>query len=94
MEVIEQHMGSDSFGVEELAKEIAMSRSQLHRKLISLIDKSPSELLRQTRLIGAKELLQKKAATPAEVAYQVGFNSHSYFSKCYKEEFGVNPSEV
>ena len=94
MEAIEQHMESDSFGVEELAKEIAMSRSQLHRKLISLIDKSPSELLRQTRLLRAKELLQKKAATPAEVAYRVGFTSHSYFSKCYKEEFGVSPSEV
>jgi signal transduction histidine kinase/DNA-binding response OmpR family regulator len=94
METIEQHMSSESFGVEELAQEIAMSRSQLHRKLVSLIGKSPSELLRQTRLIRAKELLQKKAGTPAEVAYQVGFNSHSYFSKCYKEEFGINPSEV
>ena len=94
MEAVEANMQNEDFGVEELAHELAMSRSQLHRKLIALLGKSPSEILRQTRLIRAKELLQKKATTPAEVAFQVGFNSHSYFTKCFKEEFGMNPSEV
>jgi DNA-binding response OmpR family regulator len=94
MQAIEKNMGEEDFGVEELAKEVAMSRSQLHRKLIALTGQSPSEVLRNTRLLRAKELLQKKAATPGEVAYRVGFNSHTYFSKCFKEEFGVSPSEV
>ncbi|HVF97539.1 MAG TPA: response regulator, partial [Flavisolibacter sp.] len=94
MQAIEQNMGYDEFGVEALAKEVAMSRSQLHRKLVAVTGQSPSEVLRATRLLRAKELLQKKAATPSEVAFKVGFNSHTYFSKCFKEEFGMSPSEV
>jgi AraC-like DNA-binding protein len=66
----------------------------LHRKLIALTGQSPSEVLRTTRLLRAKELLVKKAANPSEIAYKVGFNSHTYFSKCFKEEFGVSPSEI
>jgi DNA-binding response OmpR family regulator len=94
MKTIEKNMEEEDFSVEELAKKAAMSRSQLHRKLIALLDQSPSDLIRQTRLLRAKELLQKKAFTPSEVAFKVGFNSHTYFSKCFKEEFGVSPSEV
>ncbi|MES2776404.1 MAG: ATP-binding protein [Bacteroidota bacterium] len=91
---IEKNMSEEDFGVEELAKAVAMSRSQLHRKLMALTGQAPSETLRNTRLLRAKELLQKKVATPSEVAYQVGFNSHTYFSKCFKEEFGISPGEV
>jgi signal transduction histidine kinase/DNA-binding response OmpR family regulator len=94
MKAIEENMSEEEFGVEALAKEAAMSRSQLHRKLVALTGQSPSEILRNTRLLRAKELLQKKSATPSEVAFKVGFNSHAYFSKCFKEEFGVSPSEV
>ena len=94
MDAIEENMSEDAFGVEELARAVAMSRSQLHRKLVALTGQSPSEVLRNTRLLRAKELLQKRAATPSEVAFQVGFNSHTYFSKCFKEEFGISPSEV
>lgn len=94
MQAIEKNMGEEDFGVEELAKEVAMSRSQLHRKLIALTNQPPSEVLRNTRLLRAKELLQKKFATPSEVAFKVGFNSHTYFSKCFKEEFGISPGEV
>ncbi len=94
MEAIENNMGEEEFGVEELAKEVAMSRSQLHRKLIAIIDQSPSDLIRKTRLLRAQELLQKKAFSPSEVAFKVGFNSHTYFSKCFKKEFGINPGEV
>ncbi|MEO6454585.1 MAG: ATP-binding protein [Ginsengibacter sp.] len=94
LQAIEKNMSEEDFGVEDLAKEVTMSRSQLHRKLIALTGQAPSEMLRNTRLLRAKELLQKRAATPSEVAYQVGFNSHTYFSKCFKEEFGISPSEV
>lgn len=94
MQAIESNMGEEEFGVEELAKEVTMSRSQLHRKMIALTGQSPSEVLRNTRLLRAKELLQKKAVTPSEAAFRVGFSSHTYFSKCFKEEFGVSPSEI
>lgn len=94
MTAVEQNMSEEEFGVEELARAVAMSRSQLHRKLAALTGRSPSEVLRTTRLLRAKELLQKKAGTPSEVAYKVGFNSHTYFSKCFKEEFGMSPGEV
>ena len=94
MKSIEKNMSEEDFGVEELAREVAMSRSQLHRKLVALTNQAPSEVLRNTRLLRAKDLLQKKYATPSEVAYKVGFNSHTYFSKCFKEEFGISPGEV
>ena len=91
---IEQHLSEEAFNVEKLADAVAMSRSQLHRKLQALLDKSPSDLLRQTRLFRAKELLQKRAGVPSEVAYQVGFSSHTYFSRAFRDEFGISPSEV
>lgn len=91
---IEANMSEDDFGVEQLARAVAMSRSQLHRKLVALTGQSPSEVLRNTRLLRAKEMLQKKVATPSEVAFKVGFNSHTYFSKCFKEEFGITPGEM
>ena len=94
MQSIEQHLGDEAFNVEKLADAVAMSRSQLHRKLQALLDKSPSDLLRQTRLFRAKDLLQQKSGVPSEVAYQVGFSSHTYFSKAFRDEFGISPSEV
>lgn len=94
MLAIEKNMGEEEFGVEELAREIAMSRSQLHRKLVALTGQAPSEVLRTARLLRAKELLEKRSATPSEVAFKVGFNSHAYFSKCFKDQFGVSPSEI
>ncbi|MDN3659487.1 ATP-binding protein [Ferruginibacter paludis] len=94
MQAIEKNMEEDNFGVEELAGAVNMSRSQLHRKLIALTNQAPGEVIRNTRLLRAKELLQKKYATPSEVAFKVGFSSHTYFSKCFKEEFGVSPSEI
>jgi DNA-binding response OmpR family regulator len=77
LQAIEKNLSEEEFGVEQLAKEATMSRSQLHRKLVALTGQAPSEMLRNIRLLRAKELLQKRAATPSEVAYQVGFNSHT-----------------
>lgn len=94
MQAIESNISDEYFGVEELAGSVAMSRSQLHRKLTALLEQSPSDLIRQTRLQRAKSLLEQKAGTPSEIAFQVGFNSHTYFSKCFKEAFGLSPSEV
>ncbi len=87
-------MDDESLSVESLAREVNMSRSQLHRKITALTDKTPTALLRSIRLQRARQLLEKKAGNTTEVAFMVGFSSLAYFSKCFKDEFGVPPSEV
>ena len=87
-------MSNERFGVEQLSDELGMSRSQLHRKLTALIDQSPNQFIRSFRLQRAHDLLKQKAATASEIAYQVGFSSPSYFTKCFHEQFGYTPSEV
>ena len=90
----EKHIGDEKFGVEELASEAGMSRSQLHRKMMVLIGQPPNHFIRTYRLTRAMELLKKQVATASEIAYQVGFNSPSYFTKCFREAFGYPPGEV
>jgi len=89
--VIEEHMDDEEFGVEALGKESAMSRAQFHRKIRALINQSPSQFLRTIRLQRAADLLRKDAGNVAEIVYQVGFSSQAYFTKCFKEQFGLSP---
>ncbi len=91
---IESHMSDEDFSVEELGKEVGMSRSQIHRKVSALTDMPPSDFMRYLRLHRAMDLLRQNAATVAEIAYMVGFSSPAYFTKCFRELFGVTPSEV
>lgn len=91
---IEQNIDNEYFSVEDLASAVGFSRSQLSRKLKSLTDKTPNQLIREIRLTRAQKLLQQKVATVSEIAFQVGYSNLSYFSKSYKEAFGVSPSEV
>lgn len=91
--IIEEKMGDSSFGVEALSQELHMSTSQLLRKLKALTNFTPNEFIRDFRLQRAAELLQKKAGTVSEIAFLVGFENLSYFSKVFQEKFGVLPSE-
>lgn len=93
-EVVESNLEDENFSVVELGAQIGMSRSQLHRKLNALTGFSPNEVIRNMRLERAKQLLQKKAATVSEAAYGCGFSSPGYFSKCFKDYFGILPGEV
>jgi signal transduction histidine kinase/DNA-binding response OmpR family regulator len=90
---IKKHLLDEEFSVDILAREVGMSRSQLHRKLVALTDLSATEFIRSYRLNLAKEMIEKNTGTISEIAYEVGFNSPSYFSKAFKEKFGVSPSE-
>jgi transcriptional regulator GlxA family with amidase domain len=73
--------------------EIGMSRMQLFRKLKALTNQTPSEFIRTIRLKRAAQLLQQKFGNVAEITYEVGFNNLSYFAKCFRELYGVSPSE-
>ncbi len=90
---IEKHISDYNFTVEEFAKEIGLSRMQLHRKLVALTDQSANDLIRSYRLKQAARLLICKSGNISEVAYEVGFSNPSYFAACFKELFGSSPSE-
>jgi DNA-binding response OmpR family regulator len=92
-EVIEENIGNEQFGVEDLASAMAMSRSQMHRKLKALTDRSASAFIRNYRLYRAAELIEQEAGNISEIAYDVGFNSQTYFSTCFQGLFGCTPSE-
>ena len=93
-EIIEKHVADEQFGVETFAEEIGMSRSQLNRKLKAIFNQSANEMVRIYRLEKAHQLLQKKATTPTEASYQLGFSSPAYFSKCFTDHYGYAPSKV
>lgn len=92
--LIEKKMKESGLNVEDLGRDMGMSRVQLYRKLKFLTNYSPNELLRQMRLKKAASLLASSDLTVAEIAYEVGFSSPSYFTKCYREEFGESPTDL
>ncbi|WP_156102227.1 tetratricopeptide repeat protein [Muricauda sp. MAR_2010_75] len=93
LRIVEQHLDDSTFGVGDLARETGMSRTQLFRKMRALIDQSPQDFIRDFRLKRAAQLLKGRAGNVSEIAYQVGFNNLSYFTKRFKELFGNTPSE-
>ena len=92
-ETILNHIGDEQLSVESLAEEIGFSRVHLYRKVNGLIGMSVNELIRKLRLQRAAQLLQQEWGSVSQVAYEVGFSNLSYFSKVFKEEFGMLPSE-
>lgn len=91
--LIDEKMGDSELSVEDLGAELGLGRVQLYRKTKSLTGYAPNELLRIARLRKAASLLASSEKTVAEITYEVGFSSPSYFTKCYKDYFGENPSE-
>ena len=91
--ILEEHLDDSDFSVSDFGKEIGMSRTQLFRKLRALTNQSVSDFIRDFRLKRAAYLLKNNAGNISDIAYQVGFNNLSYFTKCFKELFGKTPSE-
>lgn len=89
--ILENNWQLPAFDVEALAKKMAMSNSQLYRKLTSLTGKTPNEVIRNYRLCKAKDLLKKQRNNIAQVSFEAGFTSPSYFTKCFKQKFGLLP---
>ena len=92
--ILEVNLDNENFGVKELAEEMGVSRSQLHRKIHAINGNSTSQFIREFRLQKAMEMLQKNVATASEIAYRVGFSSPTYFSTCFREYYGYPPGEV
>ncbi|MBB4042373.1 signal transduction histidine kinase/ligand-binding sensor domain-containing protein/DNA-binding response OmpR family regulator [Bacteroides reticulotermitis] len=93
IEYIEKNIDRSELSVEELSRELGMSRVHLYKKLTAITGKSPVEFIRVIRLKRAAQLLRESQLNISEIAYEVGFNNPKYFSKYFKEEFGVLPSD-
>lgn len=90
---VEEYISNSELSVDEIADHLKLSRSQLYRKIKSLTNYSPNELIRIIRLKYAKQLLNNKVRSISEVAYISGFSSPSYFTKCFKDIYGESPKE-
>jgi len=93
-ETIEANLRDEKFGIIELSRVMGMSRSGIYRKLKKITKKSLNQVIREYRLSKAMEMLQHHEATIAEIAYEVGFGSPAYFTKCFHEYYGYPPGEV
>ncbi|HLP46056.1 MAG TPA: response regulator, partial [Candidatus Kapabacteria bacterium] len=91
--VIETNLSEPEFNVEELRKKLYMSGATLYRKVLALTNETPTDFIRSYRLKRAAELLKSGSGSITEVAFEVGFSSRTYFSKCFKEKFNRLPSE-
>ena len=93
-EAVEARLDDSDVSVEDLAADMNLSRVQLYRKVKAITGSSPVELLRTARLNRGYQLLLTTDLSISEVAYQVGFTAPSYFTKCFKEEFGLLPGDL
>lgn len=93
-DLTEQNIREESFNVQDLCKQIGISRAQLYRKILSLTGKSPNHFMRDLRMQKAWQLLKSKRSNITEIAYEVGYSNPSYFSKKFMQSFGHLPSTV
>lgn len=92
--IIQKNISDSEFGVEDMGQQIGLSRVQLYRKVKEMTGSSVVDLLRKARLAKARRLLETRSMSVSEVAYEVGFSAPSYFTKCFKEEYGMLPGDV
>ncbi len=93
IEQVEKHIHTPGYSVEQLSRDLCMERTGLYRKLITLLDQSPSLFIRNIRLQRAAQLILNENLSIAEITEKVGFSSSSYLSKCFQEMYGCRPSE-
>ncbi|MBR0047515.1 MAG: helix-turn-helix domain-containing protein [Bacteroidaceae bacterium] len=92
--LVYKNLDNSDYGVDDLSRDLGMSRMNMYRKFRSLSIKTPSDYMKSCRLKKAMELLKSSTASVTEVAYRVGFSSPQYFAKCFKDEYGMTPREV
>lgn len=94
LDIMKKEMGNPDLNVDTLASMMGLGRSQFYRKIKALTNYSPVELLRNLRLKQAREMLTTTEKTIGEIAYEVGFSSPAYFTRCYREAFDETPTEL
>ncbi len=94
MSILNQKLNVHNYSINELAQDLGVSKSKLYRTLVSLTNLSPQEFIKEYKLIKALNLIEKKSKNLAEIAYETGFGSPSYFSKCFKKRYSIIPSEI
>jgi len=91
--IVQANLGNSDFNVEDISDEFNMSRASFYRKIKGILDLTPNEYIRVERLKKAAQLLKENNFKVNEICYMVGFNSPSYFSKCFQQQFGVLPKD-
>ena len=91
--IIEKNISNSELNIEFICKEIGLSRANLYRKLKAITELSPMELIRNKRLEVAAKLLLESDSSVSEISTYVGFNSHAYFTNCFKSTYGMSPSD-
>lgn len=94
IEIVQAEMGDPDLNVESLASRLGLGRSQFYRKIKALTNYTPVELLRRLRLKRSRDLLATTSRSISEIAYEVGFSTPAYFTRCYREAYGETPSEL
>ncbi len=94
MQALEENLADETFSVESLSATLNMGRRQLHRKIKAVTGETPGGFIRSVRLQRARQLLEAGTGTVSEIALRTGFGSISYFSRAFKEKFGISPSAV
>ena len=92
LEIIEPNLSNETFTINDLCLEMGISRPQIYRKITELTGKSPIDLIRSLRMDKALTLLKRKTGNISEIALEVGYNSPSYFARCFAKKFGCTPS--
>ena len=93
MKFIEEHVDDDGLRIDDMAQAVGLGRSVFYERLKALVGVSPIDFLRQLRMQRAKELIKRSSMNVSQVAYAVGFTDPKYFTKCFKKETGMTPSE-
>ena len=89
-----ENMGNADMKMDDLGAQMQLSKVQLYRKVKAMTGSSVVDLLRKARLAKARRLLETRSMSVSEVAYEVGFSAPSYFTKCFKDEYGMLPGDV
>jgi hypothetical protein len=90
---VEKNLHVPGYSVEQLSRDLCMERTGLYRKLVAMLDQSPSLFIRNIRLQRAAQLILEGSLSITEIAERTGFSSSSYLSKCFQEIYGCRPSE-
>ncbi len=93
MDCLEQHWQNENFQVEDIGKQLGCSKSKIYRQIMDLMEQSPNQFIKEYRLNRAIDMIRARRSNISEIAFESGFGSPSYFSRCFQKRFGLNPTD-